>query len=113
MKKNIISLVAVCLLGALFTVMAGEVKTIKIPYWQDIQTVSVNREEPRTAFMTYDSRQSALSGEYENSKYYKLLNGTWKFYYSDSHRSLPGDAVQAVADMNGWSDKILKILRSF
>ena len=100
MKKNIISLVAVCLLGALFTVMAGEVKTIKIPYWQDIQTVSVNREEPRTAFMTYDSRQSALSGEYENSKYYKLLNGTWKFYYSDSHRSLPGDAVQAVADMN-------------
>ena len=26
MKKNIISLVAVCLLGALFTVMAGEVK---------------------------------------------------------------------------------------
>lgn len=63
MKKNIISLVAVCLLGALFTVMAGEVKTIKIPYWQDIQTVSVNREEPRTAFMTYDSRQSALSGE--------------------------------------------------
>ena len=104
MKKNIISLVAACLLGALFTVMAGEVKTIKIPYWQDIQTVSVNREEPRTAFMTYDSRQSALSGEYENSKYYKLLNGTWKFYYSDSHRSLPGDAVQAVADMNGWSD---------
>lgn len=104
MKKNIISLVAVCLLGALFTVMAGEVKTIKTPYWQDIQTVSVNREEPRTAFMTYDSRQSALSGEYENSKYYKLLNGTWKFYYSDSHRSLPGDAIQTVADMSGWSD---------
>ena len=89
MKKNIISLVAVCLLGALFTVMAGEVKTIKIPYWQDIQTVSVNREEPRTAFMTYDSRQSALSGEYENSKYYKLLNGTWKFYFVDSYKKLP------------------------
>ena len=104
MKKNIISLVAVCLLGALFTVMAGEVKTIKTPYWQDIQTVSVNREEPRTAFMTYDSRQSALSGEYENSRYYKLLNGTWKFYYSDSHHNLPGDAVQTVADMSGWSD---------
>ena len=51
MKKNIISLVAVCLLGALFTVMAGEVKAIKTPYWQDIQTVSVNREEPRTARM--------------------------------------------------------------
>ena len=40
-----------------------------IPYWQDIQTVSVNREEPRTAFMTYDTREDALTGEYEKSRF--------------------------------------------
>ena len=33
-----------------------------------------------------------------------LLNGTWKFYYSDSHRNLPVDAAQEVADMKGWND---------
>ena len=104
MKKSIVSLVGVCLLGTSFTTMADDVKSSKIPYWQDIQTVSVNREAPRTAFMTYDTRQAALNGKYENSKYYKLLNGTWKFYYSDSHRNLPADAVQTVAEMKGWND---------
>ncbi len=104
MRKNIVSLVGVCLLGSLFTAMAGDVKSTKVPYWQDVQTVSVNREAPRTAFMTYDTRQAALSGKYENSKYYKLLNGTWKFYYSDSHRNLPADVVQPVAEMKGWND---------
>lgn len=104
MWKNIVTVLGMCILSAYPVVNANNKDTHILPYWQDIQTVSVNREEPRTAFMTYDSRQSALSGEYENSKYYKLLNGTWKFYYSDSYRSLPGDAVQAVADMNGWSD---------
>ena len=34
----------------------------KLPYWQDIQTVSVGREAPRSAFMTYDNRTNALTG---------------------------------------------------
>ena len=75
-----------------------------IPYWQDIQTVSVNREEPRTAFMTYDTREDALTGEYEKSRFYKLLNGVWQFYYSDSHRKLPTDVVDVKADTKGWSE---------
>lgn len=104
MNKGIVILLGVCMLGSSVLANAGDNKMHTLPYWQDIQTVSVNRESPRTAFMTYDSRQSALSGKYENSNFYKLLNGTWKFYYSDSHRNLPVDAVQEVADMKGWND---------
>ena len=73
-------------------------------YWQDLQTVSVNREAPRTSFMTYDDREAALSGKYENSRFYRLLNGTWKFLYSDSHRRLPADVTSATADLAGWCD---------
>ena len=47
----------------------------KLPYWKDIQTVAVNKEAPRTAFMSYDNPDRALTGKYENSPYYKLLNG--------------------------------------
>lgn len=104
MNKGIVILLGVCMLGSSVLANAGDNKMHTLPYWQDIQTVSVNRESPRTAFMTYDSRQSALSGKYENSNFYKLLNGTWKFYYSDSHRNLPVDAAQEVADMKGWND---------
>ena len=38
-----------------------------LPYWKDIQTVSVNREAPRSAFMTYADKNQALTGKYENS----------------------------------------------
>lgn len=104
MKKRVICLSAILMVSTLSMLSANNIGEDKTPYWQDIQTVSVNREEPRTAFMTYDNRQDALSGKYESSKYYTLLNGTWKFYYSDSHRNLPADAVQPVADMKGWCD---------
>ena len=50
-------------------------KAVK-PYWQDVQVVEVNKEYPRTSFMTYNNRADALSGKFERSKYYRLLNGT-------------------------------------
>lgn len=105
MNRSRMALLGACILSLSAAVAnAGEKPAHVLPYWQDIQTVSVNREAPRTAFMTYDTRQAALNGKYENNKYYKLLNGTWKFYYSDSHRNLPADAVQTVAEMRGWND---------
>lgn len=100
MKISFVNLMSVLLLGISVPVIADN----ELPYWQDIQTVAVNREEPRTAFMTYDTRPDALTGKYENSKYYELLNGIWKFYYSDSHRKLPADIISANADIAGWCD---------
>ena len=45
-----------------------------LPYWKDIQTTSVNTENPRTSFMTYANRAQAMTGRYEESSYYKLLD---------------------------------------
>lgn len=75
-----------------------------IPYWKDIQTVCVNREEPRSAFMTYSNKEQAMTGKYEASPYYRLLNGTWKFYYVDSYKQLPGNITDANIDLSTWKD---------
>ena len=74
-----------------------------LPYWKDIQTVSVNREAPRSAFMTYANREQAASMKYEQSPYYQLLNGTWKFYYVDSYKQLP-ENITSTANLDGWKD---------
>ena len=74
-----------------------------LPYWKDIQTVSVNREAPRSAFMTYADREQAASMKYEQSPYYQLLNGTWKFYYVDSYKQLP-ENITSTANLDGWKD---------
>lgn len=79
-------------------------KYTQLPYWKDIQTTTVNTEAPRTAFMTYADRAQALAGRYENSPYYKLLNGIWRFYYTDSYKELPADIINAPTDAAGWHD---------
>ena len=74
------------------------------PYWQDVQVVAVNKEYPRTVFMTYDNRDDALSGKFERSKYYRLLNGTWKFMWSADPEKRPADFYKSDFDVSGWDD---------
>lgn len=75
-----------------------------IPYWKDIQTVSVNRELPRSSFMTYPDRETALSFRYEKSPYYQLLNGVWKFYFVDSYKDLPDNITDPSVSTESWHD---------
>ena len=74
-----------------------------LPYWKDIQTVGVNREPARTAFMTYENRDQALTMKNANSPYYQLLNGTWNFYYVDAYKDLPAGIEQPGANIQ-WTD---------
>ena len=76
----------------------------KLPYWKDIQTFSVNRVAPRSAFMTYADKSQALTGDYESSPYYQLLNGTWKFHYVDCYKDLPADITDPTTSFTDWKD---------
>lgn len=108
MRKNIYhAIFGILLFGSLtllpYAAYAQADKT-QTPYWKDVQVVAVNKEYPRTAFMTYDNRTDALSGRYEKSNYYKLLNGTWKFYYADSYKDLPAGITEANTSTANWND---------
>lgn len=76
----------------------------KLPYWRDMHVLSVNKEAARSTFMTYDNEANALSGKYENSKYYMLLNGVWKFFFMEDQRQLPGNITDPAVDVGTWSD---------
>lgn len=90
------------LLGS--SILAQSNSVPELPYWKDIQTTSVNTVSPRTSFMTYADRSQAMSGRFENSPYYKLLNGTWKFYFVDSYKDLPDGITDASTNVTGWND---------
>ncbi len=74
-----------------------------LPYWKDIQTLAVNKESPRTEFMTFPGREQALRSRYEESPYYQLLNGTWNFYFADAYKDLPEGIEQPGADI-AWGE---------
>ena len=87
------------LLGLIATVRAE-----RLPYWQDVQVTSVNREAPRASFMTYDNPEKARTMRFEESAYYQSLNGTWKFLYVDGYKQLPADVTDPAADVSGWKE---------
>ena len=96
-------LLGACLLG-MGSPMFASATDDKKPYWQDIQTVSVNREEPRTDFMTFSDRTSALNSSFEESPNYHSLNGTWKFYFVEGYKQLPANITDPSVDTSEWAD---------
>jgi beta-galactosidase len=76
----------------------------ELPYWKDVRVTSVNREKPRTEFMSFDDAKTADSQKFEDSKYYKLLNGVWKFLFVDSYKDLPADVTDADINTSSWDD---------
>ena len=74
------------------------------PYWQDVNVVQVNKEHPRTQFMTYDNKSDALSTRFEDSDYYISLNGDWKFYFVDSYKQLPENVTDSTVSLADWKD---------
>lgn len=106
MKHSICRAIALCMLGTSLagTLSADNSPTPQLPYWQDIQTVAVNKEKPRSSFMSYPDRKSALTSRFENSDNYSLLNGTWKFYFVDSYKDLPNNITDPSISTTSWHD---------
>ncbi len=50
-------------------------------YYESYEKFSENREPQRAYYIPYDSLDKALKGDKSASKYYKLLNGSWKFKF--------------------------------
>lgn len=75
-----------------------------VPFWQDVNVTSVNAVKPRTDFMTYESRDNALTLRYENSRRYQSLNGTWKFLYVDAYKQLPHGVTNADYNTSDWKN---------
>lgn len=81
-----------------------------LPYWKNINVVEVNKEVPRTTFMSYDNKNAALSSiespyfDYTKSPYFYLLNGTWKFYFVDAYKDLPENITDPSIDVSSWKN---------
>ncbi|WP_255490473.1 glycoside hydrolase family 2 TIM barrel-domain containing protein [Dysgonomonas sp. 511] len=71
-----------------------------------MHVLSVNKQAPRSSFMTYGNKENALSEEYEHSSYYKSLNGTWDFYYTEDQRQLPGNITEPANNVKWHTIKV-------
>lgn len=76
------------------------------PEWENPEIFQINREKPTASFYRYDSASSALQNDsWNNSPFYKSLNGSWDFYYANSVTERPTDFYKDGFSLTGW-DKI-------
>ena len=79
------------------------VSTVPEPCWKNLDVVQINKQRPRTQFMTYPDRDSCLSFDYQKSVFYKSLNGIWKFLYFDDYNSVFANVSDPMTDDKNWS----------
>ena len=76
------------------------------PEWENPEIFQINREKPTASFYRYSDATNALKNEsWNNSPFYKSLNGSWDFYYADSVTARPTDFYKNDFSLKGW-DKI-------
>ena len=73
----------------LLPVLSAQAQTT--PLWRDINATERNAQTKRTELIMYPTREDALTKAFEQSPFYRSLNGEWDFYYTDDASTIPGD----------------------
>lgn len=73
--------------------------------WQSPEKLSLNKEQPRAYFFSFDNVESARNYLPENSKYWLSLNGDWDFNWAPDPDSRPKDFYKSEFNTSTW-DKI-------
>ncbi len=72
--------------------------------WENHRITGKNRLKARAYFFPYPDEGSALTYERQNSPWFMLLNGVWKFRYDSSPYEAPADFFKEEFDVEDWDD---------
>lgn len=73
------------------------------PVWEDPEIFQINREPPRATFYNFNNTNDVISNtDWKTSSNYKLLNGKWHFYYTDSVQGRPENFYKEDFSLKGW-----------
>ena len=92
------------LLAIISAASRSKKKKTDVPYWKDINSVAINKEEPRASFVSYNDVTTALTYDFSQSPYCINLNGQWKFLYFDYPAQIPDDVTDKDVDLSNWTD---------
>ena len=72
--------------------------------WENPEVFSVNAIKPRNLIIPFETSETAKTQNYENTSYYKSLNGVWKFKWSRNTIKRPVDFYKSKYDISDWDD---------
>ncbi len=72
--------------------------------WENPEMIGENKESAHATKIPYATVGRAVKGDRTASKYYRDLNGRWKFNFSLEPSVRPKDFYKIVYDVSGWDD---------
>ncbi|OGU33907.1 MAG: beta-galactosidase, partial [Ignavibacteria bacterium GWB2_35_6b] len=72
--------------------------------WENHKIFNIGKEEPHAEIISYESFYKAVQGEIYESRFTKLLNGTWKFKWVNKPADRPVDFYKDDYNVSGWAD---------
>ncbi|MHB0755494.1 beta-galactosidase, LacZ type [Polaribacter sp. M15] len=70
--------------------------------WENPQVNQINKLPARATFYTFENSEQAILGDREQSKYYKTLNGDWKFKYVAKPADASNDFQKTSFNSTKW-----------
>ncbi|GAB5561545.1 MAG: beta-galactosidase LacZ [Synoicihabitans sp.] len=77
------------------------------PDWENAETIGVNKLPGRTWFIPHEDRESALHADDFSSDQCLLLNGDWKFHWSENPASRPRQFHELNFDSSDWATTLV------
>ena len=72
--------------------------------WENPEKLSLNKEQPHAYFFNFQSVDAAKKVLPKDSKYYKSLDGTWKFHWVNHPDKRPQNFYENTFDVSGWDN---------
>lgn len=72
--------------------------------WENETVFAINKEAPRATFIPFDSFMGAVTNDYNQSPYFKSLNGIWKFNWVYKPDERPVNFYKNNYDVSGWDE---------
>jgi beta-galactosidase len=102
--KPITSSLHHCITASLLILLALSSFSQTPPDWENPQLTGINNEPPHASFLPYDTEEAALKNDWSSCPWSILLNGTWKFFWSQNPEVRPKDFYLDSYNVNGWLD---------
>ncbi|MEM7180454.1 MAG: glycoside hydrolase family 2 TIM barrel-domain containing protein [Spirochaetota bacterium] len=72
--------------------------------WENSEIIGHNKEKPHATLIPFANTKQARSGDPNQSPYYKLLNGNWKFHWSQAPGERPVSFYKTSFDASQWKE---------
>ena len=70
--------------------------------WENPQVVGRNKQPAHATLLPYADVEAALSGDRNQTPYFRLLNGDWQFHFAPNPDEAPVDFHRTDFDSSGW-----------